>query len=71
MSNSEDMLALTRRLDDLVRSADDPGATLVELLRQYGDQRVAEEAAIVFASWRSRIDLVEEVLRSLLEREAR
>jgi hypothetical protein len=62
MVQDEDLLALSRRLDELVRSTSDPSGTLAELVRRYGEERVFEEARIVFASWRSRIDLIEELL---------
>ncbi|OGO52937.1 MAG: hypothetical protein A2148_06755 [Chloroflexi bacterium RBG_16_68_14] len=62
----DELIALSRRLDELIRSSDDPGEALADLVREYGAQRTAEEARIVFGSWRSRIDLVEDTLRQVL-----
>ena len=62
----DELTALTRRLDELIRSSDDPREALADLVREYGAQRTAEEARIVFGSWRSRIDLVEDTLRQSL-----
>lgn len=59
----DDLMAVSRRLDELLRSSDDPGEALVELVREHGPERTAEEARIVFGSWRTRIDRVEEMLR--------
>ncbi len=59
-------MAISRRLDELSRSAGDPRQALVELVREYGPERTAQDARIVFGSWRTRIDLVEETLRVVL-----
>ena len=66
MRDDDDVLALSRQLDEIIRGGDEPREPLAELVRQHGGERVAEESRIVFASWRSRVDLVEEVLRGLL-----
>ena len=62
----DDLMAISRRLDELLRTSDDPREALVELVREHGPERTAEEARIVFGSWRTRIDRVEEMLRQVL-----
>ena len=66
MAHEDDLMALSRRLDELIRASDDPREALRHLLREHGRERTAQEARIVFASWRSRIDLVEDTLRQVL-----
>ncbi len=65
----KDDLALSRRLDEIIARSDDPREALVELVREYGTERTAREARVVFGSWRSRIDQVEETLRRVLAEE--
>ena len=62
----DDLMAVSRRLDELLRTSDDPREALVELVREHGPERMAEEARIVFGSWRTRIDRMEEILRQVL-----
>ncbi len=62
----DDVMAISRRLDELIRSAGDPRQALVELVRKHGSERSAQDARVVFGSWRSRIDAVEETLRVVL-----
>ena len=62
----DDVLELTNRLNDLIRSATDPREALARIIDQFGAQRVAEEARIAFASWRSQVDFIEETLNELL-----
>ena len=62
----DDLMAVSRRLDELFRTSDDPREALVELVREHGPERMAEEARIVFGSWRTRIDRMEEILRQVL-----
>lgn len=64
--DQDDLMAISRRLDELLRTSDDPRDALVELVREGGPKRIAEEARIVFGSWRTRIDSVEEMLRQVL-----
>ncbi len=64
--DQDDLMAISRRLDELLRTSDDPRDALVELVREHGPERTAEEARIVFGSWRTRIDWVEEMLREVL-----
>ena len=62
----DDLMAINRRLDWLLRTSDDPREALVELVREHGPERTAQEARIVFGSWRTRIDGVEEMLKHVL-----
>ena len=62
----DDLMAVSRRLDELLRTSDDPREALVELVREHGPERTAEEARIVFGSWHTRIDRMEEILRQVL-----
>ena len=62
----QDDLAITRRLDELLRTSDDPREALVELVREHGPERTAWVARIAFGSWRSRIEGVEEILKQVL-----
>ena len=71
MAHEDDLMALSRRLDELIRASDDPREALADLVREFGAQRTAEEARIVFGSWRSRIDLVEDTLRRVLAEQGR
>ncbi len=64
--DQDDLMAISRRLDELLRTSDDPRDALVELVREDGPKRTAEVARIVFGSWRTRIDRVEEMLRQVL-----
>ena len=50
--DQDDLMAVSRRLDELVR--------------EYGAKRTAEEARIVFGSWRTGIDRMEEIRRQVL-----
>ena len=62
----DDLMALSRQLEEIIRATGDPRAALAELVREHGPERTAEEARIVFGSLRSRIDLVEEMLKEIL-----
>jgi hypothetical protein len=66
-----DLMAISRKLDDLIRRSDDPREALRDLVRVHGPERTAEEARIVFGSWRSRIDLVAETLKEVLAEQGR
>ena len=59
-------LAIIHRVDELLRTSDDPREALVELVREHGPERTAQVARIVFGSGRTRIDAVEEVLKHVL-----
>ncbi len=67
----DDVMAISRRLDELIRSTEDPREALVEFVREYGPERTAQDARIVFGSWRTRIDLVQETLRVVLAEHGR
>lgn len=62
----DDLLAIERRLSALITSSEEPRAPLIALVQEFGAERTAQEARIVFGSWRSRIDLAEEVLQQVL-----
>ena len=63
----DNLMAISRRLDYLIGgTADDPRGALADLVREHGPETTAEEARIVFGSWRSRIDLVEGALREIV-----
>jgi hypothetical protein len=62
----DDLMAINRRLDELICSSEDPREALADLVRAHGPKKTAEEARIGFGSWRSRIDLVEDTLREVL-----
>ena len=62
----DELMAISRRLDELLQTSGDPREALVELVRQHGPERSAEVARIVFGSWRTRIDRVEEILKQVL-----
>ncbi len=53
-------------LDELIRHTDDPGQVLRRLAQEHGLEETAQVARIVFGSWRSRIDLVEETLNEIV-----
>ena len=57
---------LANELDDLIRCSDDPGQVLRRLAQEHGLEETAQVARIVFGSWRSRIDLVEEMLNEIV-----
>ena len=57
---------LINELDDLIRGTDDPGLVLRRLAQEHGLDETAQLARIVFGSWRSRIDLVEETLIEIM-----
>ncbi len=59
-------MAISHRVDELLRTSDDPREALVELVREHGPERTAAVARIVFGSGRTRIDAVEEVLKHVL-----
>ena len=56
---------LTSELDDLIRGTGDARQVLRRLAQEYGLDETAQVARIVFGSWRSRIDLVEETLNEI------
>ena len=62
----DDPMAIERRLGALITSSEEPRGALAALVREFGAARTGQEARIVFASWRSRIDLVEETLEEVL-----
>ncbi len=64
-------LAISHRVEELLRTSNDPREVLVELVREHGPERTAEVARIVFGSGRTRIDAVEEVLKHILAEHAR
>ena len=57
---------LISELDDLIRGTDDPGQELRRLAQDHGLDETAQMARIVFGSWRTRIDLVEETLNEIV-----
>ena len=63
-------MAISRKVEELLRTSDDPRVALVELVREHGPERTAEVARIVFGSGRTRIDAVEEVLKHVLAEHA-
>ena len=66
MAQEDDLIAISRRLDELIQSSAEPREALAELVRAYGSEQTRRTARIVFASWRSRIDLVEDTLRQII-----
>ncbi len=62
----DELMAISRKLDELLQTSGDPREALVELVRKHGPERSAEVARIVFGSWRTRIDRVEEILKQVL-----
>lgn len=64
--SQDDLMAISRRLDALIPTSDDPHQALADLVREHGAERTAREARIVFGSWRTRIDLVETTLKEVL-----
>lgn len=62
----DDLMALSRKLDELLRTEEDPREALLELVREHRPKRTMEEARIVFGSSRTRIDTVEEMPRQVL-----
>ena len=67
--SQDDLMAIGRRLDDLIPTSADPRDVLADLVREHGPERTAQEARIVFGSWRTRIDLVEGALQEVLAQE--
>lgn len=57
---------LISELDDLIRGTDEPGQVLRRLAQEHGLDETAQVARIVFGSWRSRIDQVEETLNEIV-----
>ena len=57
---------LISELDNLIRGTDEPGQVLRHLAQEHGLDETAQVARIVFGSWRSRIDLVEETLNEIV-----
>lgn len=57
---------LISELDDLIRGTDDPGQVLGRLAQEHGLDETVQVARIVFGSWRSRIDQVEETLNEIV-----
>ncbi len=62
---------LTNELDDLIRANVDVRPVLERLVQEHGMETATQVARIVFGSWRSRIDLVEEALNELLADQGR
>ena len=57
---------LISELDNLIRGTDDPRQVLRRLAQEHGPEETAQLARIVFGSWRSRIDLVEDTLNEIV-----
>ena len=57
---------LANELDELIRGTGDARQVLRRLAQEHGLEETAQVARIVFGSWRSRIDLVEETLNEIV-----
>jgi hypothetical protein len=57
---------LANELDELIRGTGDARQVLRRLAQEHGLEETAQVARIVFGSWRSQIDLVEETLNEIV-----
>lgn len=64
--SQDDPMAISRRLDELITTTREALPALREIVAEHGLDRTVQDARIVFASWRSRIDHVEATLDEIV-----